>query len=208
MGSIPATGSCEWCKAPLYSGKRFCSVRCSAKQQFAFKAVPIGYCLVCRKSYDARAANGGTARKYCSHSCAATASNKTRVKDKICCRRCGASVHTGRVFCSRTCNQLYKREQVFSEILRSGVVSGSPTAQKRFLVAQQDSSVPCCDICGITEWRGQPILLVLDHANGDATDNAITNLRVVCSNCDAQLPTYKGKNKGNGMRGKRTRQSS
>lgn len=52
-----------------------------------------------------------------------------------------------------------------------------------------------CEICGLTEWQNQPIPIVLDHIDGDCTNNARNNLRIVCANCDAQLPTFKSKNK-------------
>ena len=34
--------------------------------------------------------------------------------------------------------------------------------------------------------------------NSLASDNEIENFRLVCCNCDAQLPTFKSKNRGNG----------
>lgn len=55
-----------------------------------------------------------------------------------------------------------------------------------------------CSICGTTEWMGQPVPLVCDHISGDSTDNRIENFRLVCCNCDAQLPTFKSKNRGKG----------
>ena len=55
-----------------------------------------------------------------------------------------------------------------------------------------------CEICGLTEWNKIPIPLVCDHINGDTTDSRIENFRLVCCNCDAQLPTYKSKNKKSG----------
>ena len=55
-----------------------------------------------------------------------------------------------------------------------------------------------CSICGITEWMGQPVPLVCDHVSGDSSDNNIENFRLVCCNCDAQLPTFKSKNRGKG----------
>lgn len=54
----------------------------------------------------------------------------------------------------------------------------------------------CCEMCGQgEEWRGQKMSLILDHINGVHNDNRIENLRIVCPNCNATLPTHAGKNK-------------
>jgi hypothetical protein len=47
-----------------------------------------------------------------------------------------------------------------------------------------------CAICGINEWQGQPLVLRLDHINGVPNDHRLENLRLVCPNCDSQLPTF------------------
>lgn len=53
-----------------------------------------------------------------------------------------------------------------------------------------------CACCGIgPEWMGNPMPLILDHINGVSNDNRIENLRIVCSNCDSQLDTYKSRNR-------------
>jgi hypothetical protein len=53
----------------------------------------------------------------------------------------------------------------------------------------------CCEICGQGEnWMGNKISLILDHVNGVNNDNRIENLRIVCPNCNAALPTHGGKN--------------
>lgn len=55
-----------------------------------------------------------------------------------------------------------------------------------------------CEICGQGEiWNGRRMSLILDHINGDRTDNNIENIRIVCPNCNATLPTHAGKNKRN-----------
>lgn len=43
----------------------------------------------------------------------------------------------------------------------------------------------CCEICKLTEWMNEPIVLELDHINSNHYDNRIENLQILCSNCHA-----------------------
>jgi len=52
-----------------------------------------------------------------------------------------------------------------------------------------------CSSCNGTKWLGHPIPLELDHISGNSKDNRLSNLRLLCPNCHAQTPTYRGKNK-------------
>jgi len=54
-----------------------------------------------------------------------------------------------------------------------------------------------CECCGLTEWLGEPMPLELDHIDGDHYNNLIENLKILCPNCHAKTPTYRGKNKKN-----------
>lgn len=47
-----------------------------------------------------------------------------------------------------------------------------------------------CAWCGISEWRGEPITLEVDHIDGCNTNNVLTNLRLLCPNCHSQTPTF------------------
>jgi len=38
------------------------------------------------------------------------------------------------------------------------------------------------------------MFLILDHINGDNTDHRLENLRILCPNCSATLPTHGDKN--------------
>ena len=59
-----------------------------------------------------------------------------------------------------------------------------------------------CALCGIKEWNGKTLSLELDHINGDASNSSRENVRLICPNCDSQLPTFKSRNK-NSARNKR-----
>jgi HNH endonuclease len=52
-----------------------------------------------------------------------------------------------------------------------------------------------CELCGQGEsWNGATMALILDHVNGVHDDNRLSNLRIVCPNCNATLDTHCGKN--------------
>ncbi|MGQ0585577.1 MAG: HNH endonuclease signature motif containing protein [Gammaproteobacteria bacterium] len=72
---------------------------------------------------------------------------------------------------------------------------------KRYLLQQKILDARCSQ-CGGDIWQGQPIPLELDHRNGDCRDNELSNLRLLCPNCHALTPTYRGKNRGRYIRQK------
>lgn len=48
-----------------------------------------------------------------------------------------------------------------------------------------------CAVCGTGPlWRGNRLVLEIDHANGDSRDNRIGNLRYLCPSCHSQTPTF------------------
>ena len=52
-----------------------------------------------------------------------------------------------------------------------------------------------CFECGIDRWRGKPLVLEVEHKNGDALDNRKENVCFLCPNCHGQKPTSHRKKK-------------
>lgn len=54
-----------------------------------------------------------------------------------------------------------------------------------------------CYFCNQEQWLENPIPLELDHIDGNHQNNNLSNLQLICPNCHALTPNYRGKNKGN-----------
>ena len=74
----------------------------------------------------------------------------------------------------------------------------TPKNNKKEFMKEQNNKCAICECEPI--WNGKPLVFVLDHIDGDASNNRRDNLRMICPNCDSQLPTFKSKNKNSTRR--------
>lgn len=79
-------------------------------------------------------------------------------------------------------------------ILQAGY--GARAKAHRLRRALLESGVPhVCVGCGLgAEWNGLPLVLPVDHKDGDWSNNRIENLRFLCPNCHSQTPTFGRRN--------------
>lgn len=69
------------------------------------------------------------------------------------------------------------------------------TARLRARLIKAGLKPAACELCGLQAWRGEPLPLMLDHINGEPTDNRLENLRILCPNCHALTPTWCARNR-------------
>jgi 5-methylcytosine-specific restriction endonuclease McrA len=101
------------------------------------------------------------------------------------------------VFCTNACQQSHRRRLLLEAWLETGVcgrTSYHGHYVRGYLDEQQGGRRAICGI--VDKWNGVTLALIVDHINGDASNNSRENLRLVCPNCDSQLPTYKARNRG------------
>jgi hypothetical protein len=147
--------------------------------------------------------------KFCSRSCAATSNNRGVRRHGVSpgnCRQCRARLTTHvQAFCSSACHQESLAEQRVKRWLATGLPGQHTlTGAIRDWIMMEQNGV--CAICGRDPvWNGATLVFVLDHIDGDGSNHVRANVRMICPNCDSQLPTFKARNRGKGRHYRRER---
>lgn len=161
--------------------------------------------------------------KFCSRSCSASYNNKLFPKrekgivypcenhksikikrDPVKCKTCEKSfipTSGNKTYCSRHCyiNHYYHYIEKNKTYTQPGCYLGCSKPIRKYLVSKHGNKCMICSQSG-DNWNGNKLTLIVDHIDGDALNYHVDNIRIVCPNCDSQLPTYKGRNKGKSTR--------
>ena len=119
---------------------------------------------------------------------------------KVICKNCDNLVENlswnKQKFCNSKCSSDYDKNKRYKDYLEnqeSFCYVRDMKFIKQHILVEQNCRCLICDIKN--EWNNKPMIFILDHIDGNASNNMKENLRLICHNCDSQLDTYKSKNK-------------
>lgn len=149
--------------------------------------------------------------KFCCRSCGVSYNNRIkpkRIAQKkyfkclYCKNKTQFYTNSPRKYCSKNCQIEHKRKKSDNLIETKGNFGNGyyhNVKIRKYFIRKYGNN---CMLCGQSGdyWNGKPITLIVDHIDGKSNNNKLDNLRIICPNCDCQLPTYKAKNKGNSTR--------
>jgi len=144
--------------------------------------------------------------KFCDHSCAAKFNNVKRgCKNRIhtFCEHCG--VETIWKFCSRKCAKASHQKKYIERWLageEDGVVCNGLHVSNRIRRWLREQRGNKCEKCGWAEINPvtNKVPVQVDHIDGNALNNNVDNLCLICPNCHSLTPTFGGLNRGKGRK--------
>ena len=108
-------------------------------------------------------------------------------------------------YCSKKCSEFHRTLLFIQKVDETGyffINDNTPRntrTTRKYLIYKHGNNCMLCGQAG-EDWKGKPLTLIVDHIDGHSTNWVISNIQLVCPNCDSQLSTYKGRNKGNSTR--------
>jgi len=123
-----------------------------------------------------------------------------------CCLNCSKeNIFKGHSYANKYCNNQCQKDYEYKQFIKDwldGKVEKGSRHIKRYILELQKHK---CAKCNLDSWLDNPIVLELEHKDGNSDNNDLTNLECLCPNCHSQTPTYKARNTGNGRHARRIR---
>ena len=126
-------------------------------------------------------------------------------KEKHYCLQCGKELKNNqKKFCSNKCSSDFKKEENINNWLKTGNCGKKcdgtiPQSIKNYLYKINEYKCSICGFEGYNKVTGKTILQI-HHIDGDAYNNNINNLQVLCPNHHAMTENFMNLNKGKSTR--------
>lgn len=120
------------------------------------------------------------------------------------CKHCGNKIlGVGKKYCSSKCQQDFQSASLISAFVNGadgGDINGElKKTLKRYLLDIAGNQCSECKWSKVNPFSGK-VTLTIDHIDGDARNNTLANLKVLCYNCHTLTPTFNQLNRGKGTR--------
>lgn len=197
-------GSCKKCNESISSSLVFCA-KCREKNENKIVKKKLNklldlFCKECGKEFHQKSTN----QKFCSTTCGNSYRNSSYISclNTTCIAIVSVNSKTG--YCAKCYTEFVKTKKIQSWL--DGSWSGgsertlSPTVRFHLL---EEANYTCSTVgCGFNTPHpsdGKTVLEV-DHIDGNGGNHVPSNLRVLCPNCHALTPSYRGRNVGFGRK--------
>lgn len=148
-------------------------------------------------------------KKFCNSRCSVTFSNKHR-KAIRSCEFCGNEItkRWASKFCSHQCQAAYTHSTFITQWkngdINASICDGLSVSKhiRRHLFEKYTNQCCKCGWSKVNPTTGK-IPLVINHIDGDSSNNVEQNLELICPSCDSLTPTYMALNKGKGREARR-----
>lgn len=113
--------------------------------------------------------------------------NYTAICELEFCKKPFRAASSGSIYCSRSCsNRARAGTKYDGQRLKDKTQVGQ--RQRAALIDRDGANCVLCNQSPV--WNGLPLLLQIDHIDGNRKNNELDNLRLLCPNCHTQTDTW------------------